>query len=285
MSLVALALVLVAAVMHAGWNLVVKQAGQKQVFMWWALVAGVLCFLPVFWFSAHLPLNIWPYVLSSAAMEAVYFIALTRAYDIDDFSLVYPVARGSAPALLIVWTTLFLHEPPRVTGLLGILVLVTGLVVVGGSGFWSRVGTAGLSRKGVFVALLAAISISIYSAIDGAAVRVVSPAPYTVLVLAVTALLVAPAVAVRYGLSAVRAELRHNWWGILFVGFCMLLTYVLVLQAYAIGKVSYAGSVRESSVVFAALIGWRWLGEGFGVARTTGSLLIFAGIVMIAILG
>jgi len=65
----------------------------------------------------------------------------------------------------------------------------------------------------------------------------------------------------------------------------LVLTYWLVLLAYSAGHIAYAGAVREISVVFAALIGWRWLGEGFGLARFSGALLIFAGILMIAVIG
>ena len=72
---------------------------------------------------------------------------------------------------------------------------------------------------------------------------------------------------------------------ILAVGVLILLTYAMVLAAYSAGRVGYAGAIREVSVVFAALIGWRWLGEGFGSVRLVGALLIFAGIVMIAVAG
>ena len=69
------------------------------------------------------------------------------------------------------------------------------------------------------------------------------------------------------------------------MGVLTQLTYLLVLQAYAIGRVGYAGAIREVSVVFAALVGWRWLGEGFGSLRTAGAALIFAGILVIALVG
>ncbi len=81
------------------------------------------------------------------------------------------------------------------------------------------------------------------------------------------------------------AEWRANWPRIIAVGGLLVLTYWLVLLAYSAGHIAYAGAVREISVVFAALIGWRWLGEGFGLARFSGALLIFAGILMIAVIG
>src|SRR5437660_3579164 len=135
MTPVALGLVLVSAVMHTSWNFFVKQAKYKQAFMWWALVIGSLCFTFIFFVSPPLPVRVWPYVIASAIMEALYCIALTWAYDIEDFSLTYPLARGTAPALLVIWATLFLGEPPRLAGLIGIALLILGLFVVGGRAF------------------------------------------------------------------------------------------------------------------------------------------------------
>lgn len=282
MSPVALGLVLVAAMMHAGWNLVVKQARRKQVFMWLALVVGVLCFLFVPLISSPLPFRVWPYIAASALAEAVYYIALTWGYDLDDFSLIYPLARGAAPALLFVWAALFLGEAPRPAGLIGIVLLVIGLVVVGSGSWWGKFHTMAFSWKGIVAALVAACCISFYSAIDGAAVRFVAPVPYTVLVLALSAVLSIPAVIARYPVREVWAEWQMNWWRIILVGLVLIVTYILVVYAYSIARVSYAGAIREVSVVFAAIAGWLWLRERFGVVRTIGAVLIFVGIIVIS---
>ncbi len=285
MSLTALTLILIAAVMHAGWNLLLKQAKHKQVFLWWAFLLGTICFAAIFITHLALPLRVWPYVVGSAILEAAYFITLTWAYDLDDFSLIYPIARGTAPALLVLWTTLFLAEPPRPTGLLGIIILVLGLIIVGSCSVWSQLAGATFSIRGIIAALSTALCISLYTTIDGAASRLVSPAPYTILVLGLSTFLLMPVVLARYGHRLLITELRAGWLRITLVGIAMLLTYVLVLQAYTMARVSYAGAVREVSVVFAALLGWRWLGESFGVARILGALFIFSGILIIAISG
>src|SRR5437764_11535081 len=125
----ALVLLLIAAILHAGWNFFVKRAHEKQVFTWWGLVIGSLCFIPLLIVSHPFPVFIWPYVICSALVEGAYYIVLTRAYDNGDFSLVYPMARGTAPAFLLIWAVLFLGERPRLTGLLGIALLVLGLMV------------------------------------------------------------------------------------------------------------------------------------------------------------
>jgi drug/metabolite transporter (DMT)-like permease len=283
--LTALGLILVAAITHAGWNLVLKQAKQKLVFMWWALVVGTIGFMLLLPASPPLPFRIWPYAISSALAEAGYYFALTWAYDIDDFSLIYPMARGTAPVLLVFWATLFLGEHPRPTGLVGIALLVLGLVVVGSGGILSLQGKTQFSIKGILAAFCAATCISIYTAIDGAAVRFVSPTPYTVLLFFFSVIFIAPAVLWRYGRRAVIVEWHANWPRIILVGFLCIAAYILVLQAYTMARISYAGAAREISVVFAAFIGWRWLGESFGAVRTIGAILIFTGILVIAVAG
>lgn len=285
MSLAALGLLFAAAVLHAGWNLLVKRAKQKQVFTWWAILVGVICFSPVLVVNRPLPLQIWPYVAGSALFEALYFVGLTRAYDLDDFSLVYPLARGTAPALLIVWAALFLGEQPRPAGLAGLTLLVLGLIIVGGAAWWSQRQIATPSLLGVAIALATACCISIYSAIDGAAVHLVPSAPYTVVILGLSMLLIAPALLLHYGPRAVFAEWRTNWPRIILVGILSVASYGLVLYVYSFARVSYAGAVREISIVLAAFIGWRWLGEGFGHIRLIGAVLIFAGILVIAVAG
>jgi drug/metabolite transporter (DMT)-like permease len=296
-SLFALALLIAAAVLHTGWNLLVKRARERQIFTWWSLVVGSLCFAPLLLFSPALPAAVWPYVAASAAVEAVYYVALLRAYRLGDFSLVYPLARGAAPAFLALWAALFLGERPGAGGVAGLILLLCGLLLVGGAAGMLAplrvlVGGRAAERRAVRVgggavaaALSVALCISIYSAIDGAAVRLASPITYTVAVIALSAALISPAVLWRYGRPAIAAEWRANWPRIVAVGVLTLLTYLLVMQAYALGRVGYAGAIREVSVVFAALVGWRWLGEGFGALRTAGAALIFVGILVIAVAG
>lgn len=281
----ALSLLVSAAILHAGWNLILKQANERQVFTWWALVIGTLCFLPFLLVRPALPTAVWPYVVASALVEGVYYFALTRAYRIGDFSLVYPLARGAAPAFLALWATLFLGERPSAGGLAGLALLVVGLVVVGGGVLWAQRHKVSVSANGVGAALSVACCISIYSAIDGAAVRIADPTAYTVVIIALTALVSAPLVLLRYPRHVIVGELRAHWPAITAVGVLTLITYILVMIAYALAPISYAGAIREMSVIFAALAGWLWLGERFGGTRTAGAILIFLGIVTIAAIG
>lgn len=283
MNPVALALLVTAATLHTGWNLILKRVVPKQAFAWWALVAGSVIFLPLLFLSGPVPAAVLPYALASAVAEIAYFVTLARAYDVADFSLVYPIARGTAPAMLVLWATLFLGERPRPIGLAGVAVLLAGLMLVGGADRWFKPGSdVRVTRAGVAVALSVALCISIYSTIDAAAVRRMDPAAYNVLVLGLTWVLGAPLMLARHGATGLAAVWREHRGRILAVAILMFAAYAMVLHAYTLAPASYAAAIREVSIVLAALIGWRWLGEGFGGLRTAGAGLIFAGIVLIA---
>src|SRR5437667_5888594 len=153
MPLTALGLLVAAAMMHTTWNLLVKRAKEKQVFIWCSLIAGTIIFSPLLLTSPLLLVTIWPYLISSALVEAIYYIILIRAYENGDFSLVYPMARGAAPVFLFIWATFFLGERPRIFGIVGILLLVFGLIVVGGKAWWTLRKASGLSKSALTLCL------------------------------------------------------------------------------------------------------------------------------------
>lgn len=280
MPLSALGLLVAAAVLHACWNLLLKQTGAQQTFTWWALIVGAILFSPTLLFVPAVPRAAWPYIMASAILQALYFMVLIRAYKTADFSIVYPLARGAAPALLFGWAALFLGERPQPAGIAGLVLLLAGLLLVGGTSWWRKRSVA--STQGIGMALAVACCISSYSVVDGAAMRVVDPVPYTILITAGSALCITPFVLFRYGLPAAIADGRRHWLRIMTVGVLTMLSYMLVLQAYNLARVSYVGAVREISIVFGALAGWLWLDEPFGATRVAGSALIFVGILVIA---
>jgi len=167
----------------------------------------------------------------------------------------------------------------------GLTVLLVGLVMVGGAHWWTQRHMATMSMSGVGAALGVALCISIYSAIDGAAVQLMAPASYSVLVFGLTTVCITPVILAGYGWRPIIAVVRTHCIRILLVGILMLLAYMLVLQAYAIARVSYVGALREVSIVLAGLTGWVWLKEDFGGVRTLGALLIFLGMLVIAVAG
>jgi drug/metabolite transporter (DMT)-like permease len=276
----ALALVLLAALMHATWNLLLKGSENRARTAWLASAVGGLLGLPLILLSDPVPLHSWGFAALAALLEVVYLTLLSAAYGRGDFSAVYPLARGSAPALLTVWAALLLGEQPSTMGWLGLGLLLGGLILIG----WTAAKGGGTSRRAVALALGVALCISFYSIVDAAGVRAApSAAPYTAGRFLLTAAFMAPVMALRRSIRPGPAPTPA--WRIFAIGAMSLIAYTLVLAAYAIAPVSYAGAIREVSVVFAALIGWRWLGESFGPTRLAGAFAIFGGILLIALGG
>lgn len=315
MSLTALALALGAGALHATWNLILKGASDRLLVAAWGLLAGAAIFSPALVAEWPIPASVWPFACASATVLLGYYACLARAYERGDFSLVYPVARGAAPALLTLWAALFLGERPSALGLAGIATILAGLAVVGGAPLWlaadaaqaegggSRLRALRLHARGAGVAFLVALLVSVYTAVDAAGVRHWSPLPYLVLVFALSGSVLVPLLALREMLAgrggaepgrAAGAEpgregrsralhvLRTDWLRIVAVAAMTLGAYALVLEAFRIAPVSYAGAVRESGVVFGALAGWLVLGERFGKVRAAGATLVFAGIALLA---
>lgn len=187
--------------------------------------------------------------------------------------------------MLAVWALIFLGERPEPAGIAGLVIVIAGLTLVGGAGLIGGKTTIRLSAQNLFSALFISFWISIYSTIDGAAVRVMAPRAYAGLVLTLTAIFLAPIIFSRYPSRAVFAELRSHWFRILSVAFLMLATFIFVLEAFKLAKVSYVAATREMSIILAALAGWRFMGEQFGLIRIAGSVLIFLGILCIALAG
>src|SRR5258708_16063704 len=111
MTLPLLALLLAAAALHACWNLLLKRAPDRQLIVWWAVIVSALCFVPVLLLRPAVPAIGWRFALASAVVETAYFVSLTTAYRVADFSLVYPIARGAPPPLLPLPPVL-LFPPP-----------------------------------------------------------------------------------------------------------------------------------------------------------------------------
>ena len=283
MPLSAIGLLLVSAALHTTWNLLLKGGGEKYITSWWAMLIGSLLFVPALFFTG-LPARVtWILLLISALVEAAYFIILAYAYDDADFSLVYPLARGAAPALIAIWSILFLGEELTAGGVAGLVIIVLGLLIVGGSGWLLASGKP--HWRGIVPALILALCISIYTTIDGAAVKITSPIAYAALIYLVSSLYMTPFIARRYGWSRLGREFRANGWRLLGIGLLIQGAYFLALLAYRISHVSYSGAVREVGVVMGAFAGWQFLGEKFGSARVIGAAVIFGGILMIALFG
>lgn len=287
MPLQSMLLLGLAAVVHSTWNLLAKRSLDKQVFLWLALVGSLVIFLlPVSTVYVQVPLPIWGIILLSGLLEAVYFLLLGSAYQRGDLSLVYPLARGSAPLFVTLFALAFLGERVAPQGIAGILLIVGGIYTLHLTSLDWRGLCAPLwalrRERASQLALLVGVTIASYSVVDKVGVRYVRPFPYLYLVFAVTGVALAP-----YMLTARRAAIQREWQAnkvaIVAVALLYVGAFLLVLIALTSSKVSYVSSVREVSVVSGAALGALVLRERFGGAKILGAVLIFAGMVCIGL--
>jgi drug/metabolite transporter (DMT)-like permease len=283
MPFFAIVLLLISAVIHTTWNLLLKQAGEKYLVSWWAGVIGCLIFLPVLFFTGLPARSVWLILLISAIFEVAYYIVLATGYKDADFSLIYPMGRGAAPALIAVGAVVFLHEQLTAGGVLGIVIIIAGLLMIGASSLAQAHSRPHV--RGILLALLLALTISIYSTLDGVAVRQTAALPYVVVIFFCAPVFTSPLVFQRYGWDRMQEELKAHAWRLSAIGVLTICAYSLALWAYSLSPLGYAGAVREVSVVMAAFAGWQFLGERLGGLRVLGAIVIFAGILVIALFG
>jgi drug/metabolite transporter (DMT)-like permease len=286
MSILAILLLLIGAILHTAWNLILKQSKEKYIATWWMLITGGVLGLVVLLFTGLPPREMWKFAIFSVLTEAAYFIALTYAYHDSEFSLVYPVARGSAPAFLALWSFLFLNERLTSGGILGLGLIIGGLFIIGISTLLQS-HVSHLHFKGIAIALFIALLISIYTTIDGAAVRhgASYALPYVMTMFALVPLPVTPFIVREYGWQRLKGEWNHLGLRLSIMGLIGVLAYLMAVLAFAIAPLSYSGAVREVSVVFGAFAGWWLLKEKMGGMRVLGAIIIFGGILVIALVG
>ncbi|MEW6284932.1 MAG: DMT family transporter [Chloroflexota bacterium] len=284
MSITALLLLFASASLHALWNLLLKQSQEKYIAMGWQVIlSGGFAFV-VLLFIGLPPRSMWLFAVISMTLEAVYFILLSNAYTDNDFSLVYPIARGTAPAFLMVWSVLFLREDLTPGGVLGVILIVCGMIVIGATSLVQARGSR-IHIRGILTALSVALVISLYTLIDGTAVKNGPAVPY-----ALSMFMLVPVITTAYNLRRFGwKRFAAAWDGprlpLILAAALGVVAYLLALFAYTIAPVSYSGAIREMSVVIGAFLGWQFLGEKMGGMRVLGSVIIFAGILTIAIFG
>jgi len=280
----AILLLLIGATLHTTWNLVIKGSSEKFVTTWWVVLIGGIASAIGLLFTGLPPRELWGFAFFSLVVETIYFLLLSYAYQDNDFSLVYPIARGAAPAFLALWSFLFLKEVPTPGGWLGLGLIVSGLAIIGFSTLMQK-GFSAVHAKGMVLALTIALLISTYTAIDGAAVKQGPMLSYALLVFALIPAPIAPFILRRYGWSYLVTRWNEQRIRLSIAGVLGIVAYLFALAAYAMAPLNYSGAIREVSVVIGAFAGWKLLGEKLGLLRIIGAGVIFAGILVIAKFG
>jgi drug/metabolite transporter (DMT)-like permease len=284
MPILAIALLLTSAALHAFWNLLLKQSSEKYIAMGWqVIISGILSVIALF-FTGLPPRSMWLFAALSMTLEAIYFLLLSFAYSNHDFSLVYPVARGAVPALVVLWSIVFLHEIPSTGGFIGIALIICGLITIGTTSFFQP-HEGKPQFKGIAIALSIAFVISIYTLIDGFAVKHGPVLPYALSMFTLVPVLTTPVIVRHYGWKHFIEAGQRQPARLVLVGILGPIAYLFALFAYSLAPVNYSIAIREVSLVMGAFAGWQFLGEKLGKIRVLGAAVIFAGIVLIAVFG
>ena len=273
--MVATALVLVAALLHATWNTLIKFSGERLLVI--ACMDSVALLFVVFavGFVSLPPLEIWPWIIASALFELLYRYLLIQAYRVGDLGLVYPLMRGWSPLVVLVLTLVFAGEVLSTQQVLGILLIPFGMLCL----LWRGGGGDRLPWSMLPVVLLIGLCIGCYTFLDGQALRRWShPLDYLVWLTLISAWPF-PLLALVRKRAAFSLFCRFLWRLGLSVGLCVLLSYALVLWAMQLGSIAEAAALREVSVILVVLFGMRYLKEPFGRPR-----LIACGLVLIGML-
>jgi drug/metabolite transporter (DMT)-like permease len=292
MSATALALVLVAALLHALWNVVVKKVGGDGRF---ALM--VACFIVVVWAPVGLWAGWdavprwgwaeWALIVASGIVHLLYFHVLLRGYAASDLTVVYPVARGSAPLVASLGAVLLMGESLSGVGVLGVLAVTGGVfLIAGGPGLWARAhdpAQRARVRAGVGWGAGTGLLISGYTLIDGYAVKVWLISPVLIDYFGNLARIPFMLPGALRQPEAMKAAWRTQWKPALFVALVSPLAYVLVLYAVTLAPLSHVAPAREVSMLFAALLGGKLLGEGDRGLRVVGAACIALGVAGLAL--
>lgn len=286
-----IAIVLVSAGLHVAWNVRLKTAGDPLRTATVGMLAASVGIVPVgivaWWLDGQPALPVEGVALGvlSGVVEAVYFVLLSAAYRRGDLSVVYPIARGTAPLLAVVIGVAIFGERLGIAGSVGVAFLLVGFLILQRP--WRAVRGHGLDPSVMF-AFATGIAIATYSAIDRAGTRLIDPLTYAAILWVTAAIcLVLWVRFVVHGeiLAGGREQIRYAAIG----GWLTLIAYLLILWALSLAPLSGVAPLRESAAVFAAAWGSVRLGEAADrgdVARRVGaSVLIVAGALLLAIGG
>ena len=269
------AAILLAALLHALWNALAKRQAEGRVSVLLVSLCSGLFAAP------FLPLVGWPvaaeypWLALSILLHCGYCLFLGRAYRLGEFGQIYPLARGSAPLVTLLFGALLLGEVPGMVAVTGAVVLVSGVLLMA----WR--GGLRLAPAALQAVLVTALFTASYTLSDGAGARSAGePVRYTLWLFTLTALMMP--LLMRWQNRTAWRELGPAAWRSGAIGGALsLLAYGIVIWAMTKAPIGLVAALRESSVLFAVLLSWGWLGEKLGRVRLLAALIILGGILLI----
>jgi drug/metabolite transporter (DMT)-like permease len=269
--------VLLGAACHAGWNAFLKIKLEPFTAMALIAIMSAIVVLPALFLLPIPPAPAWPWIAASMVFHLGYFFGLSEAYRTGDMGQVYPIARGTAPLMTALASTFIIGEAIGLRGWLGILVLVSGVFLL------SMRGGRDLhfDKRAVAFALFTAVTICGYSVVDGSGARAAGNAhAYTVWLFLLDGLMMLIFVLLRRG-RPVFAEFAGFWQSGLIGGALSLAAYWIAIWAMTVAPIALVAALRETSVLFAAVIAVVVLKEPLQRPRIIAALMIVAGLVLI----
>jgi len=272
--LLATVLALAAAVLHPAWNLAVKVSGDRYATLWGQFIVGAALSAVALVAFGGVAWEAWPFAFASGLVHLPYVVALSRAYDHGDLSLAYPLARGGGALLAAIGGAVFLGDSLSPWGWVAVAIVTAGL---------ASFVRPGASRAAIGWAALLAVVIGTYTTIDAEGSRRSGGPAYVFAVVLLAGLVVSVhGLAIGRGRALVNA-FRVDGSRLVLTGIGLVVVYGFVLIALRHAPVGYVAALRESSVVIAALAGWRLLGEPFGRGRVISSVVVLAGLVLLVL--
>jgi drug/metabolite transporter (DMT)-like permease len=287
MDLLSLFLVIASAFSHAVWNILAKRSDDKDAFMWIMTATSLITLLPVFFFLLpewRFPIEALPYMFISAIAETLYFYSLSRAYELGDLSIVYPLARSS-PLFLTILAVILLGEDISFWGIIGILSIVLGVYFIHlKSTSDLTLPLKSLKYRASQFALATAFWTTIYSLSDKVGVTIIDPIIYAFWLEFFIVSMMSLFIFWKKSRLSIKQEWIRSGKKATLAGFLMRFGYILVLVAMNRTQVSYILALRQISVVLGAIAGVLLLNESYGMVRILSSVIIFLGVYILAFL-
>jgi drug/metabolite transporter (DMT)-like permease len=269
--------VLTAAVTHASWNAIAH--GIKDQLIAFGLIGtgGIVVAIPLVIVAPMPHAACWPYLAASIAIHVLYNLLLMRSYQHGEFGQVYPLARGTSPLVVTILAAVFIRERPTLLQLGGVLVVSAGLAVLVFAG--RRPG-----RAAFLAAVGTGLTIAAYTTVDGVGVRASGSSVGYIGWLMLLESLGVPLFALVTRRQVILKQPRRILVAGLLGGGLSVLAYGLVLWAQTRGALAPIAALRETSVIFGAIIGTVAFREPFGRTRIAATVLVSAGIVLLNVL-